>query len=49
MQTREFYAAEQAVDGIVAITRLRIFTGDHPLVDSVAKLTVNVSNWLTAA
>lgn len=42
METREFRAAEQPVDGFVAIARLRIFTGDHPFVDFVAKLPVNV-------
>jgi hypothetical protein len=44
MPTCEFGAAGQAVGGFVAIACRRIITGDHPFVDALAKLAVNVIN-----
>jgi hypothetical protein len=44
MSARELCAAQQAADGFVAITPSGILTGDHPFVDVMAKLAVNVIN-----
>jgi hypothetical protein len=46
MPARKYRAACLAVDGFVAIACRRIVTGDRPFIDFLAKLTVNVINWV---
>jgi hypothetical protein len=46
MPARKYRAAYLAVDGFVAIACRRIVTGDRLFIDFMAKLTVDVINWV---
>jgi hypothetical protein len=46
MPAPKYRAADVAVDGFVAIACRRTVTGDDPFVDFLAKLAVNVINWV---
>jgi hypothetical protein len=46
MPALNYRAADLAVDGFVAIAVRRIVTGDHIFIDSSAKLTANVIDWV---